>query len=210
MANQNKIALPVAKRLPKYYRYVNEMIKNGIDKISSREFAKLMGTTASQVRQDFSCFGGLGQQGIGYSTLKLKAELEKLIFNGKTLNTILIGVGSLGNTISKWITSERQGHKLIAAFDTNKDIIGGDVCGTKIYDINDLPNFINSNRVDIAVLCIPRNVAKEISPVLVELGITCFWNFSHYDLSINNPNIHVENVHLGDSLLTLALLANNE
>ena len=122
MANQQKISLPVIRRLPRYFRCVNELIKKGVTKVSSNELANVMGTTASQVRQDFNCFGGFGQQGIGYNTELLHSEIGKLLYGNRKLNAILIGVGSLGHTISKWITAENRGYNLTAAFDINTAI----------------------------------------------------------------------------------------
>ncbi|MEG2053381.1 MAG: redox-sensing transcriptional repressor Rex, partial [Oscillospiraceae bacterium] len=180
MQAQHKISLPVIRRLPKYYRYVNEMIQNGVTKISSSELATIMGTTASQVRQDFNCFGGFGQQGIGYNTEVLREEIEKLLFCDKRLKTILIGVGSLGQTISKWINAEVRGYVLTAAFDANEKLIGKEVCGAPILSIDKLADYCTKNKPQIAVLCIPREPARKLAPTLVNLGIKGFWNFSHY------------------------------
>lgn len=209
MSNTNKVSLPVIRRLPKYYRYLGEMIQNGVTKVSSSELAKTMGTTASQVRQDFNCFGGFGQQGIGYNTQMLREEIATLIFGSQKLKTVLIGVGSLGHTISKWITSEDRGYNLMAAFDIDKALIGQEVCGAPILPVDTLSEYCTEHKPQVAVLCIPREPARSLAPTLVNLGIKSFWNFSHYDLSVNNPDITVENVHLGDSLMTLAFLTHN-
>lgn len=208
--SQNKVSLPVIRRLPKYYRYIREMQENGVTKISSSELAKIMGTTASQVRQDFNCFGGFGQQGIGYNIDVLYNEVSKLLFNEEKIEVILIGVGSLGQTISKWIIHETRGYHLAAAFDSNPQLIGKDVCGAPIHNIRELSDYCKKNKPIMAVLCIPKEPARTLAPTLVSLGIKGFWNFSHYDLSVNNPDITVENVHLGDSLMTLGYRLRNE
>lgn len=205
----NKVSLPVIRRLPKYYRYVHDMQRAGISTVSSSELAAAMGTTASQVRQDFNCFGGFGQQGIGYSVDVLAAELEKLLFSGEPLNTILIGTGRLGRAIGHYLAYEAKGHKMAAVFDKNPAEIGRDFLGLTVQDINSLKDFCSRFHPQIAVLCIPEDSARQLAPTLLELGITGFWNFSHYDLSSNSPEVVVQNVHLGDSLMSLGYRVRN-
>ena len=210
MATQNKASLPVIKRLPKYYRYLTTMQRNGVEKVSSSELARIMGTTASQVRQDFNCFGG--QQGIGYKVDTLQSEVSKLLFgdNGEKLSTILLGVGRLGNAVSSFLTRDVNGYRLLAAFDVREDVVGTEMNGVPVCHIRDLAEFCNANHPQVAVLCIPRESAAELSSTLVSLGIKGFWNFSHYDLSVDYSDIIVENVHLGDSLMSLGYRMRNE
>ena len=212
MATQNKASLPVIKRLPKYYRYLTTMQRNGIEKVSSSELARIMGTTASQVRQDFNCFGGFGQQGIGYKVDTLQSEVSKLLFgdNGEKLSTILLGVGRLGNAVSSFLTRDVNGYRLLAAFDVREDVVGTEMNGVPVRHIRDLAEFCNANHPQVAVLCIPRESAAELSSTLVSLGIKGFWNFSHYDLSVDYSDVTVENVHLGDSLMSLGYRMRNE
>ena len=212
MATQNKASLPVIKRLPKYYRYLTTMQRNGIEKVSSSELARIMGTTASQVRQDFNCFGGFGQQGIGYKVDTLQSEVSKLLFgdNGEKLSTILLGVGRLGNAVSSFLTRDVNGYRLLAAFDVREDVVGTEMNGVPVRHIRDLAEFCNANHPQVAVLCIPRESAAELSSTLVSLGIKGFWNFSHYDLSVEYSDIIVENVQLGDSLMSLGYRMRNE
>ena len=212
MATQNKASLPVIKRLPKYYRYLTTMQRNGVEKVSSSELARIMGTTASQVRQDFNCFGGFGQQGIGYKVDTLQTEVSKLLFgdNGEKLSTILLGVGRLGNAVSSFLTRDVNGYRLLAAFDVREDVVGTEMNGVPVRHIRDLAEFCNANHPQVAVLCIPRESAAELSSTLVSLGIKGFWNFSHYDLSVDYSDIIVENVHLGDSLMSLGYRMRNE
>ena len=212
MATQNKASLPVIKRLPKYYRYLTTMQRNGVEKVSSSELARIMGTTASQVRQDFNCFGGFGQQGIGYKVDTLQSEVSKLLFgdNGEKLSTILLGVGRLGNAVSSFLTRDVNGYRLLAAFDVREDVVGTEMNGVPVRHIRDLAEFCNANHPQVAVLCIPRESAVELSSTLVSLGIKGFWNFSHYDLSVDYSDIIVENVHLGDSLMSLGYRMRNE
>ncbi len=209
MPVQGKVSLPVIKRLPKYYRYLSEMKQKGISKVSSSELARIMGTTASQVRQDFNCFGGFGQQGIGYEVSRLHTEIGSLLFKEDSLNTILIGTGRLGTAISSYLNNEARGYRLLAAFDVKEDVIGTELCGMTVQHIDNLREFCKANNPDVAVLCIPKISAKELAPTLMELGIKGFWNFSHYDLAVEYPGAVVENVHLGDSLMSLSYRVNH-
>ena len=208
---QNKASLPVIKRLPKYYRYLSNLQADGRDKISSSELAHMMGTTASQVRQDFNCFGGFGQQGIGYKVDVLLAEIGKLLFgNGELLPTVLIGAGRLGTAVSSFISRDTNGYKLIAAFDVAQNEVGKEINGIQILHVDELEAFCAEHKPEVAVFCVPRSGAEELSGRLVELGIKGFWNFSHYDLSVPYPEVVVENVHLGDSLMSLGYRLRNQ
>ena len=142
MAIQSKVSLPVIKRLPKYYRYLTTLSADGKEKISSSELAHMMGTTASQVRQDFNCFGGFGQQGIGYKVDVLRAEIGKLLFgDGEKLPTILIGAGRLGSAVSSFISRDTNGYKLIGVFDINPELCGKEMGGATIYPLSELEAF---------------------------------------------------------------------
>ena len=196
MNTPGKASLPVIKRLPKYYRYLRTLKNDGITSISSRELAAQMGTTASQVRQDFNCIGDVnGRQGIGYSVENLLSILEHLLF---------------GKAVSRFITTDTNGYKLIAAFDNAPDEVGKEINGIQILHIDELEAFCAEHHPEVAVLCLPRSGAEEISGRLVALGIQGFWNFSHYDLSVSYPDVVVENVHLGDSLMSLGYRLRNQ
>ena len=207
-----KASLPVIKRLPKYYRYLRSLQADGITSISSRELAAQMGTTASQVRQDFNCIGDVnGRQGIGYSVENLLSILESLLFgNGDRLPTILIGCGRLGKAVSRFITTDANGYKLIAAFDVAQNEVGKEINGIQIRHVDELEVFCAEHHPKVAVLCVPRVGAEQVSGRLVDLGIEGFWNFSHYDLSVPYPDVVVENVHLGDSLMSLGYRLRNQ
>ena len=201
---QNKASLPVIKRLPKYYRYLSNLQADGRDKISSSELARMMGTTASQVRQDFNCFGGFGQQGIGYKVDVLLTEIGKLLFgNGELLPTVLIGAGRLGTAVSSFISRDTNGYKLIAAFDINPALEGKEISGVTIRPLSELESFCAAHKPVVAVLCVPRQSAMDLAGELVNQGIKGFWNFSHYDIALRYPDTIVENVHLNDSMMTL-------
>ena len=212
MNNPGKASLPVIKRLPKYYRYLRTLKNDGITSISSRELAAQMGTTASQVRQDFNCIGDVnGRQGIGYSVENLLSILEHLLFgNGDLLPTILIGCGRLGKAVSRFITTDANGYKLLGVFDVNPDLIGKEMCGVPILPLSDLDKFCAEHHPEVAVLCVPRQSAMDLAGELVNQGIKGFWNFSHYDLSVEYPDVTVENVHLGDSLMSLGYRLRNQ
>ncbi len=211
MTTPNKASVPVIRRLPKYYRYLRGLRAAGVQRISSRELAAQMGTTASQVRQDFNCIGNVnGRQGIGYSVDNLISILEKLLFgNGEMLPAILIGCGRLGTAVSRFITTNTNGYTLIAAFDVQQDVVGKTINDIPIRHIDELESFCTEHRPLVAVLCVPREGAEQVSGRLVELGIEGFWNFSHYDLSVDYPGVIVENVHLGDSLMSLGYRLRN-
>mgnify|MGYP000008293368 CR=1 FL=1 len=208
-----KASLPVIKRLPKYYRYLRSLQVDGINSISSRELAAQMGTTASQVRQDFNCIGDVnGRQGIGYSVENLLSILEGLLFgNGDRLPTILIGCGRLGKAHPEQRFSSHSLHcRLIAAFDVAQSEVGKEISGIQIRHIDELESFCAEHHPKVAVLCVPRDGAEQVSGRLVDLGIEGFWNFSHYDLSVPYPDVVVENVHLGDSLMSLGYRLRNQ
>lgn len=211
MPAQGNASLPVIKRLPKYYRYLCMMQKNGIKEVSSKYLADTLGTTASQVRQDFNCFASFGRQGIGYEVDTLVDELGKLLFgNGEPLPSIMIGAGRLGSAVSRFITNETSGYKLLATFDGDPALVGKELNGVPIYHTDDLVDFCTENHVEMAVLCLPRSGAVVLAPKLVEAGVKGFWNFSHYDLVVDYPQLIVENVHLGDSLMSLSYRLRNE
>ncbi len=214
MNNGSKVSLPVIKRLPKYYRYLNTLRESGVTSISSRELAAHLGATASQVRQDFNCFGDVnGRQGIGYNVDTLLAMLESLLFGeGDLIPAILLGSGRLGKAVSRFISRNTNGYKLTAVFDSNPDEVGkhmGD-SDVEILHINELEAFCKENHPRVAVLCVPRESAKQLTEQLVDLGIEGFWNFSHYDMSVDYPDVVVENVHLGDSLMSLGYRLRND
>jgi redox-sensing transcriptional repressor len=206
---KNKISLPVIHRLPRYYRYIVELNARGIKHVSSGQLAEIMGTTASQVRWDFNCFGGFGQQGIGYSTQLLKDELEKLLFNSEKRNAVLVGVGNLGVAMTNFITYENLGIDLVALFDVNKTIIGNTVAGVTIRDVKELGKYCSENKVDMMVMCVPKEAAEELLPVIKNSGVRGIWNFSHFDFSLYDSNLICENIHLRDSALSLVYRLTN-
>ena len=209
MKDNNYISLPVIKRLPRYYRFLGVLRKNGIEKISSNELSRRMGLTASQIRQDLNCFGGFGQQGYGYNIEQLYNEIGKILGVDKNIPTILIGAGNLGRAIATHMEFGERGFDLIGVFDKNEALAGQMIKGLPIRHISGLYNFCKDNSPAVAVLCIPEDNAKEIVDQLVKLNIKGIWNFTHYNIANDFPSLSVENVHLSDSLMTLSYQLNN-
>lgn len=202
--SKNAISNSVIRRLPRYYRFLGELEKQGCIRISSRELSEKMGLTASQIRQDFNCFGGFGQQGYGYNVKELHEEMGKILGVKAENPTILLGTGNLGKAIARHIDFHKRGFNLIGIFDSNPELIDKTIGELKVKSTDELKTFCAEHKPVAAILCIPKEAAVEEANKLVSYGIRAFWNFSHYDLSIEHSNVIVENVHLGDSLMTLS------
>lgn len=205
---KSSISASVIKRLPRYYRFLGELMNKGVERISSGQLSELMKLTASQIRQDLNCFGGFGQQGYGYNVAGLREEIGKILGVDKQLPTILIGAGNLGKAIAAHINFETRGCVLKGIFDNDPKLTGETVADIAVRHIDELEDFCKEKKPVVAILCIPKAATQEIADKLVDLGIRAFWNFSHYDLSAKHSSVAVENVHLGDSLLTLTYRAN--
>jgi redox-sensing transcriptional repressor len=206
MPKHEHVSLSVIRRLPRYYRFLGDLQKSGVTRISSRELSQRMGLTASQIRQDLNCFGGFGQQGYGYNTELLQNEIGSIMGVENNNSAVLVGAGNIGRAIALNMDFRGMGFKLIGIFDVNKEIVGTDIKNVKIMDVSELEPFCQQHTPRIAILTTPRDVAPLLVERLVRLGIIGFWNFSHYDFSVKYPDVTVENVHLGDSLMTLSYL----
>lgn len=204
------ISNSVIKRLPRYYRFLGELKASGMTKISSRELSEKMGLTASQIRQDLNCFGGFGQQGYGYNIDILQEEIAYILGLDKPKSIILIGVGNLGRAVTMHMNFESKGFHLIGLFDSKESIVGQIVKNQPVRSIDSLDEFCRENMPKAAILCIPKTAAEKIVNQLMKLGVKNFWNFSHYDIVVNNPEAKVENVHLGDSLTRLSYKMTNK
>lgn len=209
MAKNTVVSASVIKRLPRYYRFLGELKKNGIVRISSGELSRRMGFTASQIRQDLNCFGGFGQQGYGYNVEQLYKEIGNILGVDNKRKTILIGAGHLGKAIATHMSFEQRGFNLIGIFDKNEALAGQLIRNIPIRHIDGLYNFCKDNSPVVAVLCIPSENAKQLIDELVPLGIKGYWNFSHYDIASDYPDVAVENVHLSDSLMMLSYRIND-
>ena len=204
------ISMSVIKRLPRYYRFLGELKKKDISRISSRELSQMMGFTASQIRQDLNCFGGFGQQGYGYNVDQLRAEIGSILGVGSGFKTILIGCGNLGKAIASHMAFEDRGFELVGIFDNKADTMQNvRIKGISISPIEDLEIYCKEVEPIVAVLCIPTDATPDVVKRLIDIGITNFWNFSHYDINSVYPQAIVENVHLNDSLMTLSYQITN-
>ena len=201
--NNHQVSIPVIKRLPRYHRYLEELKNLGVVRISSKELSARMGLTASQIRQDLNCFGGFGQQGYGYNIEQLYNEIGAILGLNNKSKAIMIGAGNLGHAIATHIHFDNRGFDLIGIFDNNPAVIGTKVGGKIVMSSDDLEEFCVKEKPVVAILCIPAEYAAENADKLVSLGIKGFWNFTQYDLVHRYENVAVENVHLGDSLMTL-------
>lgn len=200
---QKEISKAVISRLPRYYRYLGELIEDGVERISSNDLSVRMKVTASQIRQDLNNFGGFGQQGYGYNVRYLYAEIAKILGIDRQHNLIIIGAGNLGQAIANYANFERRGFIIRGIFDTNPKLIGQDVRGVKILGVEGLEEFVADNDVQIAALTIPKTKAPELADRLVNAGIKAIWNFAHTDLVVPD-DVVVENVHLSESLMRLS------
>lgn len=204
MNNENKaVPFVVVKRLPRYYRYLGELLRQGVTRISSGELSERMGVTASQIRQDFNCFGGFGQQGYGYNVEKLYSEIGEILGLSHGYKTIIIGAGNLGHALANHSKFEKRGFMLTGIFDQNPDLVGTQINHVTVSPMEDLESFCTEHKVDIAILALPKSAIDMVVPRLVKLNIKGLWNFSYTDIEVP-AHIAVENVHLSDSLMTLS------
>ncbi len=202
----NKVSMAVIRRLPRYYRYLGELLRNDIQKVSSKDLSEKMGLTASQIRQDFNCFGGFGQQGYGYNVEILYNEIGDILGINTIKTAIMVGAGNLGKALGNHINFEKRGFKLIGIFDVNEGVIGKVIGGITVTHANELSDFLEKNHVDMAILTAPKVETENLVDLLVSLGVKGFWNFSNMD--ITRQGAVFENVHLGDSLMTLRYAMN--
>lgn len=198
-----EISQAVIRRLPRYYRYLGELLENGVERISSNDLSKRMKVTASQIRQDLNNFGGFGQQGYGYNVKYLYTEIGKILGLEDNHNMIIIGAGNLGQALANYAAFEKRGFILKGIFDVNTALKGTKIRGVEIRMMEELKEFIKSNEVEIAALTIPKERAVDVANMLVDHGVRAIWNFAHTDLNLPE-HIIVENVHLSESLMRLS------
>ena len=201
---EQSISMSVVRRLPRYYRFLTELIRDGVERISSKELADRMGLTASQVRQDFNCFGEFGQQGYGYLTESLHREIGEILGLDAVRPTLLIGAGNIGRGIANHMQFDRAGLSLCGILDHDPALIGKQLVGLTIRSTDELEDICAALHPEVAILCIPREAAPALVERLIACGVYGYWNFSHYDIAHHHPGTVAENVHLGDSLMTLS------
>jgi len=200
---EEKISKAIIRRLPRYYRYLEELNNRGVERISSQELADMMNVTASQIRQDLNHFGGFGQQGYGYKVAYLYEEIGKILGLDRVTKLLLIGAGHLGQALAQYTNYRKRGFYIESIFDKNPELIGSKVCGIEVQNIDHLEDYIQKNQVDIAIITIPKESAVLVAERLVNCGIKAIWNFAHTDLHVPQ-DVAVENVHLSESLMNLS------
>ena len=198
-----KISQAVIRRLPRYYRYLGELLEDGVERISSNDLSKRMKLTASQIRQDLNNFGGFGQQGYGYNVKYLHTEIGKILGLENKHNFIIVGAGNLGQALANYSHFENQGYILKCIFDVNPTLRGMSIRDVPVRMMSEMKDFIKENNIEIAVLTIPKECAIDVAKDLVDAGIQAIWNFAHVDLNVPD-NVIVESVHLSESLMRLS------
>jgi len=204
MKKSMNISKNVIRRLPRYLRKLDELIKSGTERISSGELGNQMGLTPSQIRQDFSCFGEFGQQGYGYNVTALRDEIAHILGMDRNYSVILIGAGRIGQSLIENFNFPYYGFRLLGAFEIRKELVGTEIAGVTIADAETQRDFIRENNVDIAILSINKDHAQQVAEELVDCGIKSIWNFTDADIDLSESGCIVENIHFSDSLLALS------
>jgi redox-sensing transcriptional repressor len=209
MAPKKKVSIAVIRRLPRYYRYLSDLLSMDIKRISSKELSSRMGITASQIRQDLNCFGGFGQQGYGYNVELLYNEIGNILGVNKEFKTIIIGAGNMGHALAHYGNFKKRGFNIIGIFDVNPNVVGTVINEMEVMHLDTIDEFIAKNKVDIAILTVPHENTREVAERVAKLGVKGLWNFSPMDLKLPYDTV-IENVHLSDSLMVLGYKINND
>lgn len=202
MVEDKKISMAVIRRLPRYFRYLYDLMNLDIKRVSSKELSERMHITASQIRQDLNCFGGFGQQGYGYNVEYLYNEIGRILGTERRFNCIILGAGNMGNALANYENFKRRGFDIVAIFDIDKEKIGSKINDIEVYSTDALSEFVTNNKIDIAILTVPNKKIIDIATEITSFGVKAIWNFSPTDLRLGE-GIVVENVHLSDSLMVL-------
>ena len=205
MQRNSNISMAVIRRLPKYFRYLNDLSEKGVNRISSKELSQITGFTASQIRQDLNNFGGFGQQGYGYNVNGLRDAIASIIGLDRKYRVVIAGAGNMGSAIANYTGFHSSGFEVLALFDTQEELIGREVSGKPIRDIRELGTFIDDHRVEIIVIVTPKHAAQGIADIAVSRGVKGIWNYAPVDIRVPE-DVVVENVHLNESLFTLSYL----
>jgi len=198
---EKTISTAVINRLPRYYRYLADLKDAGVERISSSELAEMLGITASQIRQDFNCFGGFGQQGYGYSVPRLYENIASILGVNEGYRAVIVGTGNLGRALASSPVFRKRGVTLEALFDVSPSLVGQTFCGFSILGMEEFEDYVAEHRPDIAVLTVPRAVTREVAERIDRAGIRGVWNFTNIELHLAHAT--VQNIHLGDTLMTL-------
>ena len=197
------VSSAVIKRLPRYHRYLGDLLREGTLRISSAQLSRIMNVTASQIRQDLNCFGGFGQQGYGYNVKYLYGKISELLGVNEGFRAVIVGAGNLGRALAATHMFDRRGVKRVAMFDVDPALVGTKICGTPVYHISELGSFCKNENISIGVLSVPKEAAENVTSVMIEAGVKGIWNFANMELKVHTPGVIVENIHLGDSLMKL-------
>ncbi len=200
---RKEISKAVIQRLPRYYRYLEDLMDQGIERISSGDLSRRMHLTASQIRQDLNNFGGFGQQGYGYNVFNLHEEIAKILKIDQVHSMIIVGAGHLGLALSNYTNFRKRGFDIKGVFDNNPKVIGQEAGGVKVSPMSEMKDIVEKNHIRLAALCIPKDAAVKIVDDLISYGVRGFWNFAHVDLEVPE-HVVVENVHLSESLMRLS------
>lgn len=209
---KQKVSSAVIRRLPRYYRHLTDLSQAGVVRISSSALGKSMNLTASQIRQDLSCFGEFGQQGYGYNVESLRDEVAEILGMSRSHTIVILGVGNLGRALIENFSFANGGFELTAAFDVAPELIGTQISGIQVYSITELDQYLQDHPTSVGVLTVPQSAAAAMSERLIRGGVKGIWNFTNSDLHVENSGsgVIVENVHFADSLLTLSYLISEE
>lgn len=200
---KSTVSVAVIKRLPRYHRYLGDLLREGRMRISSAELSKIMGVTASQIRQDLNCFGGFGQQGYGYNIKYLHGKISDLLGVSEGYKAVIVGAGNLGRALAATHMFSRRGVSVVALFDNNPEIISTQIYGLPVYSVDNLGSYCKNEGVNIGILTVPKEAAIRVAEVMADAGVMGLWNFANMELTPPTKNVIVENIHLGDSLMTL-------
>ena len=203
---KEKVSNAVIRRLPRYYGQLDSLYQVGVVRISSSALGKAMNLTASQIRQDLSCFGEFGQQGYGYNVENLRNEIAEILGMNNGHTAIVLGAGNLGRALMHNFQFSQNGFHLTAAFDTDPAIIGCSIAGVPVYSIDTLDQYLAEHPTSVGVLTVPQTVALATAKRLIQGGVKGLWNFTNIELGIRESNVVVENVHFADSLLALSYM----
>ncbi|MBR2387676.1 MAG: redox-sensing transcriptional repressor Rex [Clostridia bacterium] len=198
-----EVSPAVIKRLPRYFRYLREVIRQGKTRVSSAELSKMMNVTASQIRQDLNCFGGFGQQGYGYNVNFLYTKICEILGVGCGFRALVIGAGNLGSALVKSSMFDKRGVDVVAMVDVRENIIGKTIGDVTVYKMDDLEELCEKFEVDIVILTLPKENATAAAQKLLNTKVKGIWNFTGKELDLGDSHIVVENEHIGDSLMTL-------
>ena len=208
---KDKISSAVIRRLPRYYRHLDDLLRAGTVRISSSSLARSMGLTASQIRQDLSCFGGFGQQGYGYNVERLRSEVADILGMNRAHTVAILGAGNLGRALMENFPFKSNGFRLVAAYDVDPELVGAQISGTPVYHVDELERRLRDEPVSVCVLTVPAGVAEPTALRLARCGVTGIWNFTNVELPQQDmPSVQIEDVHFADSLLTLSYMISEE